>query len=442
MLNFKITDNPFFYRLRKGAKTFYILGTNHLVPLSALPQACRDIIAKTDHLFKEVLNYFPTDTNCSISQDTQLSLADLKTLGIIDKRPKKQRWFMELTPSERSRILDFWDEIKDQYPSSINISQLKITEVYYQLNLFSQKKGMDHTIEQNHFDGQHTGKFAYALDERSEEEEEDNLLNSASIGAIRYLLENQSFEPSSYSHYYNGILNEFIIDDQSKIAERNAKWIEKTHGPLQSLEGQILIAVGCDHLGTKTGLLRHFAEQGYYIDRMNANGSFETCPYSNLKKLKAYQNSRQKRALETLKIEEQVKKINQKLLTPAVVFTDSVSQQCDELNVFLAQLENSSTLAISEFKLLTRQLEVHKQRYRQHKKTKILADRLQEVLDTLISEDNFDEYASLITDRISSMLNKIYSDQPLDSNELSLAMTLMNNTQAPSHHQTKRQRTK
>lgn len=339
----RFVKNPFLYELAKDGKKSYILGTNHVLPLSILPPTCQAIIQNTHHLFTEVLS-FPDGTT-EIKPLTYEELEELEMLN--PEYSSDKNWFTELSVPEQKLFKHYWAQIKHYYPAKLDPTRLTARVVSSDLEMLSQKAGMDHIIELHHVRGSHSGIKSYALDDRDSPRIDDEQPSIAC--ALKILNEKQED-----LDFLTGQLNHIVLD--GNVLARNQYWIRKLLDELPKLNEQALVVVGADHLGGEQGLLYLFSQAGYDIKRINQKGKFKPCLYSDPVALKAFfQDNKTK--------EQSMRRVN--TLISKVLSDTDYSEEHEELYNLLNELQNlipkSRTFNFREFSNITECLTYYEQ---------------------------------------------------------------------------------
>lgn len=360
----KQTKNPFMFKLSKDGKVFYILGTNHAIPLEVLPDSCYQIIGNTKHLYQEVHNFFPAPGGIQNYPRKRLTTKDLDCLGLIMEESDED-WYSILSRTQKMVLNTVWQNIKEYYPVGIEISRLKITEIKSQVDLYKESHGMDSQIEKQHFDGKNKGSASYALDERSSTEDVINfpdeesltedvikLDEAVSISILKDLLSNLDFNPIQHKEFYSGKLREALIEDNFNISKRNKQWERKLSSALRRQNGQILVVVGSAHLGTKDGLLANFSRLGYKVQRMSQSGVFNNCIYNNPSEMDEYYRSIEPNVKLAQEILGTLKQYRDSLLQSDTSYTKEVAKIYKKLCDFCFKLEDIDNFSSTNLDLI------------------------------------------------------------------------------------------
>lgn len=403
--NPRMVKNPFLYELTKDGKKFYILGTNHRTPLKTLPPTCQAIIQSTHHLFKEVVN-FPDGT----PEIKPFTYQELEEFGMLNPEYSSgSNWFTELAISEQILFKKYWAKIKHNYPENFDPTRLTASVVSSDLSVLSQRKGMDHSIEYNHVSGNHSGTNSYALDDLDSPRTDDE---EPSVTCALEIL----YEKHRDLGFLTGQLNHIILDEN--VLARNQYWMSKLLEKLPKLNEQALVVVGADHLGGEQGLLNLFLQAGYDIKRINQDGEFKPCLFSDPVALKAH--------FQENKAKEQAVRSVDALIDKVLNVTD-YSEEHEELYNQLNDLQNvlqkSKAFKFRDFANLTDCLDYYEKSVEDLLAFTTMRESfnttIQSLVDILLGESSpYEDEHQQEFDALLSLQNRL-----LDANSLSIDLS-------------------
>jgi len=272
----KLTVNPHLYRVTKSGVSSYIFGTLHIgLSLSDLPDYLLDELGKGSLVYSEI--------SIETSNDFVQVIEDYKRIVVEDKSYPCP--ILEKKNEEAKQIRDLLAVGVPKALTSCNTAKLELpapTIVIFaaymfranpkmlldqEINVVLAKRGLQIVrLETDEFLQQVKEKVALRLGPDAEEKPLD-LRSLYTLPTLQYL---KSEGHKVVAEYLSGDINEYLEDynyekEDYGVVLRNSHWAEKV---LPHAEKEpISIVVGVAHLYGPPGLLEHFRQKGFTIER-------------------------------------------------------------------------------------------------------------------------------------------------------------------------------
>lgn len=334
-------NKPIFFKLQKGGKISYLVGTKHDLPFAALHPSCQTIISEGVYLLCE-------DASTQESGTTP----EIETFRSEDE----PNWYLGL-PEHFKLFVQTVVQKNSPSDSDIKPDTLSYELLYYlildlTMGLSDDSEGMDAHIE-NIFKEKNKPVDSLDINDRNNlvAYPETQLMIDKCIAdcdAVKKIIRNVQFSKEEKenrlkpyeqsliaaaqnwrphipdgSFYLTGdpITAATVIDEEEvwkgwiTLGERNYYWVPKILQAHHGHETPVIIAVGYAHLPGKNGLLNLLEESGFLIERMNSEGNFESYGQHKPSACLAEQLILQKEVLETV-------------FKPQIIDTPTASRSC------------------------------------------------------------------------------------------------------------------
>lgn len=259
---------PPLFKVRKGGRLFYVLGTDHTLSKSDLPQLFQDLLNDLPNVVGEIRSM----------QDVLLSEADLRTLGILVDY-HSDGWVKRLSAKHRAVLEERCAHFFERWTSLKRIPQLRELNpsLVHQLIPLGNRRGYEGM--DNEFLKNAVNSFALENIERCQ------FLSAVqtSLVELQRLLEEstsgkeRSRKLASQQEYLTGkllsqTLGYITPDNLELVIKRNLRWMVKIIEYYETLENPLFV-VGTNHLLGTLGILSLLEKFGFEVTQINAQGA-------------------------------------------------------------------------------------------------------------------------------------------------------------------------
>lgn len=267
-----IAIEPPFFKLTRNQQIIYMLGTNHHLPASILPEPYLRLI----HSCKQT--FFESVDDSDDSKDTEPEL--IKT-GFLKEKPDDD-WGKGLTKDAEAIIRTaFQIKIKNA-KKKYAIERLNIELAYWICHMVATDYGMDENLKA------HFGKNSFGLE--SFEEVSPILprytvtqLNTLLVQDFGFLKNEPSYTAQQLENDKDYLTSKILYDKQWIFGaeeevemgiNRNKAWLPQLNAV--NSNSPAFVGVGASHLIGCHGLLRLMENEGWKVSKINKNGLCES----------------------------------------------------------------------------------------------------------------------------------------------------------------------
>ncbi len=285
-----------FYRLEKGGKSFYLLGSNHGVSLAKFSKPALDAIEK---ILQQCSSFVCEGFRPPNTQELIQKYGYLR-----DPNDKKPYWIDELSSKEKEAVNSVLDAIKLRYNLSFENRDIQIGAIPLFIidNVFD--NSMDAEIQNKY---RRENNFHALNDDDGDEPVHlsENEFTFHTIAELKPILDSHFFNPEhramyvqNQNQYFSGDPVFVDEDDVEDITGQNKAWFHQIKQlPNLQKETTRVVVVGCGHLYGGYGLLSLFEKAGFLLTRMNSEGEFNPVQIQNL--LLQYKHTQNKNKVES-----------------------------------------------------------------------------------------------------------------------------------------------
>ncbi len=282
--------NPYFFRVTKDCKSFFLLGSMHTLPLDMLPTYVQDTILScnifvTERGVHENEEEFQNMDAKEILKQSFSCWYDPQATWFDSLTEREQKYFQNISTDlilteELELIKDIVAQVMEELGlTSLGLDKIKLSHVFDAFFAVHYGKGMDASLRQNFsrctrksLETAEEGRDSEGLLEiinssRAELEEDDSDYDSVLefVGNRGFLMQLEIINSSILYLLGDRYLLATIGKDNTRILRDNARWYPRLINLAKKAPiDKLLCAIGVAHLGGRDGVLYRLLTEGRY----------------------------------------------------------------------------------------------------------------------------------------------------------------------------------